>query len=49
MKAWMSSYFGQIPQPTPELSALACLKKIMFNVEKTLALSFLIGSLIGSS
>ena len=26
MKAWMSSNFGQIPPPTPELSALACLK-----------------------
>ena len=27
MKAWMSSNFGQIPTPTPELSALARLKK----------------------
>ena len=26
MKAWMSSNFGQIPTPTPELSALAHLK-----------------------
>ena len=26
MKAWMSSNFGQIPAPTPELSALARLK-----------------------
>ena len=26
MKAWMSLNFGQIPPPTPELSALACLK-----------------------
>ena len=26
MKAWMSSNFGQIPTPTPELSALECLK-----------------------
>ena len=26
MKAWMSSNFGQIPTPTPELSALARLK-----------------------
>ena len=26
MKAWMSSNFGQIPPPTPELSALARLK-----------------------
>ena len=27
MKAWMSLNFGQIPPPTPELSALARLKK----------------------
>ena len=26
MKAWTSSNFNQIPPPTPELSALACLK-----------------------
>ena len=26
MKAWMSLNFGQIPPPTPGLSALACLK-----------------------
>ena len=26
MKAWMSSNFGQIPTPTPELSALSRLK-----------------------
>ena len=26
MKAWMSSNFGQIPTPTPELSALARVK-----------------------
>ena len=26
MEAWMSSNFGQIPPPTPELSALARLK-----------------------
>ena len=26
MKAWMSSNFGQIPPPTPELSALVRLK-----------------------
>ena len=26
MKAWMSSNFGQIPTPTPELSVLARLK-----------------------
>ena len=44
MKAWMSSNFGQIPQPTPELSALARLKKFMYNVVSTLAPSFLIGS-----
>ena len=43
MKAWMSSNFGQIPPPTPELSALARLKKMMYNVN-TLAPLFLIGS-----
>ena len=40
IKAWMSLNFDQIPPPTPELSALARLKK---NV-KTLAPSFLTGS-----
>ena len=30
MKAWMSSNFGQIPPPTPELSALARLKNSAF-------------------
>ena len=42
MKAWMSSNFGQIPTPTPELSALARLKNccIMLNVVSTLAPSF---------
>ena len=40
IKTWMSSYFGQIPPPTLELSALACLK----NVVSTLAPLFLIGS-----
>ena len=44
MKAWMSSNFGQIPPPTPELSALVHLKKMMYNVVYTLAPSFLIGS-----
>ena len=44
MKAWMSSIFGQIPPPTPELSALLRLKKLMYNVVSTLAPSFLIGS-----
>ena len=44
MKAWMSSNFGQIPTPTPELSALARLKKLLYNVVSTLAPSFLIGS-----
>ena len=44
MKAWMSSNFGQIPPPTPELSALARLKKMMYNVVNTLAPLFLIGS-----
>ena len=42
MKAWMSSNFGQIPTPTPELSALACLKNccIMLCLVDTLAPSF---------
>ena len=44
MKAWMSSNFGQIPPPTPELFALERLKKLMYNVVNTLAPSFLIGS-----
>ena len=44
MKAWMSSNFGQIPPPTQELSALARLKKMMYNVVNTLAPLFLIGS-----
>ena len=39
MKAWMSSNFGQIPQPTPELSALAH-EKLMHNVVNTLAPTF---------
>ena len=43
MKAWMSSNFGQIPTPTPELSALARLKN-NYNVMTTLAPSFLIES-----
>ena len=44
MKAWMSSNFSQIPPPTPELSALARLEILMFNLVSTLAASFLIGS-----
>ena len=40
MKAWMSSNFGQIPTPTPELSALAHLKNCCI----MLSPSFLIGS-----
>ena len=44
MKAWMSLKFGQKPPPTPELSALARLKKLMFNVVNTLVPLFLIGS-----
>ena len=44
IKAWMSSNFGQIPPPTPGLSALARLKKLMYNVVNTLAPLFLIGS-----
>ena len=37
MKAWTSLNFGQIPPPTPELSALACLKNLL----NTLAPTFL--------
>ena len=44
MKAWMSSNFSQIPAPTLELSALACLKKLMYNVVDNLAPTFSIGS-----
>ena len=44
MKAWMSSNFGQIPPPNPELSALGRLKKSMYNVVNTLVPLFLIGS-----
>ena len=44
MKAWMSSNFGQIPTPTPELSALARLKNCCIYVVTTLAPSFLIRS-----
>ena len=43
MKAWISSNFGQIPTPTPELSALAHLKNCCIMLS-TLAPSFLIGS-----
>ena len=44
MKAWMSSNFGQIPPPTPELSALGRLKKPMYNVVNTIVPLFLFGS-----
>ena len=44
MKAWMSSNFGQIPTPTPELSVLARLKNCCIYVVTTLAPSFLIRS-----
>ena len=44
IKAWMSLNFGQIPPPTPELSALAHLKKMMCNVVNTLAPTSGIGS-----
>ena len=44
MKAWMFSNFGQIPTPTPELSALARLKKCCIYVVTTLAPSLLIRS-----
>ena len=43
MKAWMRSNVGQIPPPTPELSALERpTEKLIYNVVKTLAPSFLI-------
>ena len=44
MKAWMSSNFGQIPPQTLELSALARLKKMIYNVVNTLTPTFSIGS-----
>ena len=44
IKAWMSSNFGQIPTPTPELSAIASLKNLLYYVVSTLAPSFFIGS-----
>ena len=44
MKAWVSSNFGHISPPTPELSALGRLKKMMYNVVNTLTPLFLIGS-----
>ena len=44
MKVWISSNFGQIPPPTPELSALERLSKLMYNVANTLTPSFVIGS-----
>ena len=44
MKAWMSSNLGQIPPPTPELSTLAHLKNLLYNIVNTQAPSFLIGS-----
>ena len=39
----MSSNFGQIPPPTPDLSVCAY-EKLMYNVVNTLAPLFLIGS-----
>ena len=44
MTARMTLNFGQIPPLTQELSALACLQKLMYNVVNTLALTFFIGS-----
>ena len=44
MKDWRSSNFGQILPPTPELSAIERLKKLMYNVVNNLALSFLMES-----
>ena len=43
-KAWMSSNFGQIPPPTPELSALERLKNLFMIFVNNLAPTFLIGS-----
>ena len=47
MKAWMSSNFGQIPTPTPELSALARLKNccldLFYSKAKSCNLGFSIG------
>ena len=40
MKAWMSSNFGQIPTPTPELSALARLKNCCIMLCPLLRLHF---------
>ena len=44
IKAWMSSNFGRIPPPIPELSALARLQKMMCDVVNTLAPTSGIGS-----
>ena len=44
IKAWMSSNFGRIPPLNLELAALERLKKVIYNLVSTLALSFLIGS-----
>ena len=44
IKAWMSLNLNQIKPLTMELPALEHLKKSMYNVVNTLALSFLIGS-----
>ena len=40
IKAWMTSNFGQIPPPTPELSALECLKIDVRCCEHSSAFSF---------
>ena len=37
IKAWKSLNFGQIPPPTPELSAPCASEKLMYNVVNTLA------------
>ena len=45
MKAWMSSNFGQIPQPTHSRVICPCAsEKLTYNVVNTLAPLFLIGS-----
>ena len=41
MKALMSSNFGQILPPNPELSGLTRLKKLIYNVVNTLVPLFL--------
>ena len=44
MKAWMSSNFSQIPRPKTRVICPCASEKLMYNVVKTLAPLFLIGS-----